>query len=84
MDSVNPSHSYDPNSYPRIQNTPAVVKTSAHLNIKEVSPQAVTKVEKVETFAKLFDDNELERLQQNLESIASMAETALKQVRQSN
>jgi len=72
MDSVNPSHSYDPNSYPRIQNTPAVVKTSAHL------------VTKVETFAKLFDDNELERLQQNLESIASMAETALKQVRQSN
>ena len=85
MDSINSSHFFDPNSHPRIQpTTPAVQKTSEHLGPSQVSHQSVPKIEKVETFSRLFDDSELERLQKNLESIADMAEAALKKMRNSN
>jgi len=57
---------------------------SGYLGSNQVSPQAVSKVEKVETFSKLFDDSELERLQKNLESIAGLAESALKKMRPNN
>ena len=84
MDSINPSPFFDPNSYPRIRPPAQVQKTSEQLAIGQVSSKAVTKVEKVETFSSLFDDSELERLQKNLESIAGMAESALKQMRHNN
>ena len=81
MDSLNPNPHFNPariNSIYQSQQSAKQTKPSSHMKAEELQPRAIAKVEKVETFSTMFDDNELERLQTNLESIASLAERALK------
>ncbi len=87
MDSINSNPPFNPariNSIYSIQNSAHSAKPSSHVSSQAMQPQAVTKIEKVETFSKMFDDQELDRLQKNLESIAFLAETALKRFKPEN
>ncbi|MCH6254950.1 hypothetical protein MLD52_00200 [Puniceicoccaceae bacterium K14] len=82
MDSINSNPYLNPSriaqTYQKPEASPQVGKTSEHLGTKTLSQDAVSKTQPVETFSNLFGDDELERLQNNLESIANLAESALK------
>ena len=50
---------------------------SSHSEHSQQLLKAPSKVQRVETYSTMFDDQELDRLQRNLESIAKLAEEAL-------
>lgn len=83
MDSVNTSHDLASQRLANIyRSSPSAAaqpgKPSSHLNASALNVNAVAKVENAEPFANLFEDKDLERLQSNLESVAQLAEAALK------
>lgn len=88
MNSINSNPYFNPSriaqAYQKPENAPQVGKSSEKLESNLVSNQAVSKTEKVETFSNLFDDSDLERLQNNLESIANLADSALKRFSDKN
>lgn len=82
MDSINSNPYFNPSrlaqTYQKAGNPAQVSKSSNPIEASSSANNAASSTQKVETFSTLFDDSELERLQNNLESIANLAETALK------
>lgn len=66
---------YGANRSPSKQASP-----SGQVSEAQISRSSTSKLEKVEAFASMFDDSELARLQENLETIARRAESALRQL----
>ncbi len=83
MDSVNASNDLASQRFAHLyQSSPEAAtrpgKASSHLKANELPANAVSKTEKPEPFSNLFEDKDLARLQNNLESVAQLAEAALK------